>query len=81
MDSDHRRFERYDEFAAIQRSFLAIDLESEPTAFQNKQESGLIAKLSEIVRVFNDGGEMRNTTDLPLSSMTTKNNHIFWTLS
>jgi hypothetical protein len=52
MDNDHRRFERYDEFAAIQRSLLAIDFDSEPTAFEDKQESGFIAKLSEIVRVF-----------------------------
>jgi len=52
MDKERRRFERYDEFYAQQQSFLAIDLNTEPTAFEDKQESAFLTKFSEIVRIF-----------------------------
>ena len=52
MDKERHRFERYDEFYAQQQSFLAIDLNVEPTALEDKQESAFLTKLSEIVRPF-----------------------------
>lgn len=43
-------FERRDEFVSLQNTFLAFDLTAEPTREENNTESGVLWRLSLIVR-------------------------------
>jgi hypothetical protein len=71
-------FEKHGEFLNYQKSFLALDLYTEPNPVEDKHEFVLLGKLSDIVSLpISIRCNTTTTTRFPESLMNTRNNLTF----